>query len=105
MNDAERDQLAQRLSAMSLKDARNEIRKIDPAADMKYFRNAIWDEYHTLFLLPNAEISVTLVEKVDVQPTDSPDYSGPRGRTRLRTMYRYTGARVAPLDSRRNSRG
>lgn len=107
MNDAERDQLAQRLSAMSLKDARSEIRKVDPAADMKYFRNAIWDEYHTLFLLPNAEISVTLVEKVDTGPSDSTDHTRPRtsAPTLTRATYTYESARVAPLDSRRNSRG
>ncbi len=101
MNETEREQLAQRLSALSLKDARKEIRRLDRAADMKFYRNSIWDEYHTLFLLPNAGLSITLVEKGEVEQLDLPDTAGPKGRKRQALTYSYVGASVAPLDSRR----
>ena len=42
MDEAAREQLAQRLSAMSLRDAQKEVRALDPDADMKFWRNSIW---------------------------------------------------------------
>ncbi|MBN1966013.1 MAG: hypothetical protein JW910_15295 [Anaerolineae bacterium] len=100
MDDAEREQLARRLSALSLKEARSEIRRLDSKADLKYYRNSRWDEYHTLFVLPDKGLSITLVEKIDHKALDKRDYSGPPDRKRLETDYRFVEARVAPLDRR-----
>ncbi|HML25069.1 MAG TPA: hypothetical protein PKD09_25680 [Aggregatilinea sp.] len=97
MNETERDQLAQRLSAMSWKDARKEMRRIDPDAVMKLFRNSYHDEYRTLYLMPNQGISVTLVEKQDADVTDKPVISAP-GEKKMSVSYDYVGARVAPLE-------
>lgn len=98
MNEAEREELAQRLSAMSLKEVRNEIRRIDPNANLKFFRNSIWDEYHTLWLLPNAELSIILVEKGNVEKTNLPDHAGPTGQKRNAIEYDFVEARVDPLN-------
>ncbi len=97
MNETERDQLAQRLSAMSWKDARKEISRIDSNAVMKFFRNSYHDEYRTLYLLPRQGISVTLVEKQDAYVTDNAVETAP-GEKKLRVSYDYVGARVAPLE-------
>ncbi|WP_119068787.1 hypothetical protein [Aggregatilinea lenta] len=97
MNETERDQLAQRLSAMSWKDARKEMRRLDPAAVMKFFRNSYHDEYRTLYLLPSQRVSVTLVEKQDADVTDKAVLSAP-GENKLSVSYDYVGARVAPLE-------
>ena len=101
MDEAARDQLAQRLSAMSLKDARKEIRALDADANMKYFRNAIWDEYHTLFTLPNAGLNVILVEKGKFEQTDRKIGGGPIGWTALKAEYQYIEARVELLNQRK----
>lgn len=93
----EHGQLAQRLSALSFEEARREIRHLDPDADMKFFRNSYWDEYHTLFLLPNRNLSITLVEKSTVETTNRRDYSGPKDRKRQKVAYNYIEARVSPL--------
>lgn len=98
MDEAARDQLARRLSAMSLKDVRKEIRALDPAANMAFWRNAIWDEYHTLWLLPNAGISVTLVEKATFENSRHAIGGGPRGTKATKANFRYIEARVAPLE-------
>ncbi|MBN1202543.1 MAG: hypothetical protein JXJ20_11870 [Anaerolineae bacterium] len=98
MNQTERERLAKRLSALSLKQARQEMRRLDPAAEMKFWRNTMWDEYHTLFVLPGAGLTITLVERVDLEQTDKREFSGPKGRTRQKTAYRYIEARVDPLD-------
>ncbi len=98
MDEAARDQLARRLSAMSLNDARKEIRALDPQAELKFYRNAIWDELHTLWLLPNAGLSITLVEK-DKEKVLSEQAGGtPRGTKKLGVDFTYVEARVAPLD-------
>ncbi len=97
MTDAERQQLAERLSRLSLADARKEIRKLDRDATLKYFRNSMWDEYHTLWVLPNQDVAITLVEKADVDTLDRRDFTGPPSRRRLGVQYRYVEARVEPL--------
>jgi len=97
MNEAERRQLADRLSGLSLKHARQEIRKLDRDADLKYFRNSMWDEYHTLWLLPNQGLSITLVEKADIDQLDKRDFSGPPSRHKEAVSYEYVEARVEPL--------
>lgn len=98
MDQAARDQLARRLSAMSIKDARKEIRALDPQAELKYFRNAIWDEKHTLWLLPNAELSITLVEKEKEKLLDEHAGGMPRGIKKLGVDFSYLEARVGPLE-------
>lgn len=105
MDGATREQLAQRLSALSFKDAQKEIRALDPKADMKYFRNAIWHEYHTLFTLPNAGLSITLVEKGQLEETRHKIGGGPRGLKAEKAAFTYTEARVEPLTRPAHKRG
>ncbi len=97
MNDAEHQQLADRLSSLSFKAAHREVRKIDRDAVLKYFRNSYWDEYHTLWLLPNEGVEVTLVEKSDIDTLNQREYGGPPGTRRLAVEFQYVGARVEPL--------
>jgi hypothetical protein len=97
MNEAEREQLAKRLSAMSFKDARKEIRRLDQDADMVFWRNSMWDEYHSLWLLPNAGLSITLVEKVNRGQGKREIGGGPSGWKAEKTDFRYVEARVDPL--------
>jgi hypothetical protein len=105
MDDDARSQLAQRLSALSFKDARKEVRALDPQADMKYWRNAIWDEIHTLFTLPNAGLSVSLVEKAESKNSNRTIGGGPRGLKGKKVTYKYVEARVELLDRPAHKRG
>jgi hypothetical protein len=98
MDETAREKLAQRLSALSLKDARKEIYRMDPDTELKFFRNSIWDEYHTLFLMPNQDLSVTLVEKRDKDTLNKVDpASATRNRKKQEIDYNYVEARVEPL--------
>ncbi|MGQ9851006.1 MAG: hypothetical protein ACUVSU_13255 [Aggregatilineaceae bacterium] len=97
MDEAERERLARRLSAMKLSDVRKEIRALDRDAVLKYYRNAIWDEYHTLWLLPNAGVSITLVEKIRTKDGHREVGGGPRGWKAKDVEYVYLEARVEPL--------
>jgi hypothetical protein len=105
MDEAAREQLARRLSAMSLNDARKEVRAIDPKAELKFFRNAIWDEIHTLWLLPDANVSVTLVEKDEQRELAKQAGGMPRGVHKLHTDFSYVEARVETLDRPTAKRG
>ena len=98
MNDAERQQLADRLSGLSFRQAHREMRKLDPDAVLKYYRNSMWDEYHTLWLLPNKDLAITLVEKSDIDTLNQREYGAPPWKRRLSVSYRYVGARVEPLE-------
>ncbi|MBN1681026.1 MAG: hypothetical protein JW966_12125 [Anaerolineae bacterium] len=98
MDDTQRQALAERLSTMPYKKLRKEMRRLDPDADMQYWRNAVWDEYHTLYVLPNVGLTITLVEKTDVEQTDKRDFSGPPDRKKQKIDYQYIEARVAPVD-------
>lgn len=98
MDEAAREQFAQHLSAMALKEVRREIRSLDPDADMTFWRNAVQDEYHTLWLLPNAGISITLVEKVEFKNLSRSIGGGPGQWKGQKAEYRYLEARVKPLD-------
>jgi hypothetical protein len=71
---------------------------------MRFFRNSIWDEYQTLYVLPNAGISVTVVEKADVDEMNAVDHSSFRDQKKEKVSYHYVEARVASLDSRRPSK-
>jgi hypothetical protein len=105
MDEAEREQLAQRLSAMSLRDAQKELRALDPDVDMKFYRNSIWGEYHTLFTLPNAGLSVALVETDEVENTQKNIGGGPRGSKAQKIKYIYKGALVDVLTHPAHKRG
>ncbi len=105
MDETAREQLAKRLSAMKLKQVRNEIRALDPDADLKFHRNAIWGEYHTRWVLPNAGVSITLVEKMDTQDSNKRIGGGPRGLKAQKIRFRYVEARVEPLSHSLNGRG
>lgn len=98
MNDAERQQLADRLSGLTFSQAHREIRKIDRDAVLKHYRNTMWDEYHTLWLLPNKDVAITLVEKSDIDTLNQREYGGPPWQRRLGVTYQYVGARVEPLE-------
>lgn len=105
MDESERDQLARRLSALTLNQARKEIYGLDHAADMKYYRNARWHESHTLFTLPNAGLAITLVESVTISPSSKPNATGPAGSTLQTAAYRYERARVELLERPAHKRG
>jgi hypothetical protein len=105
MDDDARARLAKRLSAMSLKNARKEIRALDRDASMKFYRNSIWDEYHTLFTLPNAELSITLVEKDQTAQSNRKIGGGPTGSKAQKVRYEYVGVRVEPLTRPAHKRG
>ena len=62
MNEQEQQSLAEHLAELSYKKARAEIRKLDTGANLKYWRNSVKHEWHTLYELPNLNIKVTLVE-------------------------------------------
>lgn len=68
MTEQERLQLAQHLAEMKYKRARAEVRRLDPAAKLKYWRNSIKHEWHTAYELPTLGIKVTLVEIPDREP-------------------------------------
>ncbi len=97
IDEAAREQLARRLSAMKLKDVRKEIRALDPDAILKYYRNAIWDEYHTLWVLPNAGLSITIVERTTISDSNKEIGGGPRGMKAKKVEYVYIETRVEPL--------
>jgi len=64
MNEQEQKKLADHLASMSYNKARGEIRRLDTAANLKYWRNSMHtNEYHTLYELPNIGLKVILVEE------------------------------------------
>lgn len=97
MDEAAREELAKRLSEMSLREAVREMDNIDPDANMAFWRNSIWDEFHTLFLMPNEQVEVRLVEKSTVSDPLREVGGGPRGTKARRADYEYVEARVTPL--------
>ncbi|GEM_PF-952335 len=105
MDEAAREQLAKRLSAMSLREAQHEIRRLDPQAEMKFWRNAVRNEQHTLWVLPEQGVAVTLVERESRAPSNREIGGGPRGSKAQRASYEYVEARVAPLNRPAHKRG
>ena len=97
MDEAAREQLARRLSAMKLKDVRKEIHALDADAILKYYRNAMWDECHTLWVLPNAGLSITIVERATVSDSNKEVGGGPRGMKTKKVAFAYVETRVEPL--------
>jgi len=98
MDESERQQLAQRLSAVSMKDARKEILRLDSKATVEYWRNSYWDEYHTLYLLPNAGLSIALVEKSNLKDTNRTTASSRGDQKVQKVTFKYIEARVNPLN-------
>jgi hypothetical protein len=105
MDEAEREQLAQRLSGMSLRNAQKELRALDPDLDMKFWRNSIQGEYHTLFTLPNAGLSIALIETEEVENSQKQIGGGPRGTKAQKIKYHYKGAQVDTLSHPAHKRG
>ena len=68
MNEQERQTLAEHLAKLNYKKARAEIRKLDASAKLKYWRNSVKNEWHTLYELPTVGIKVTLVEVAEREP-------------------------------------
>lgn len=99
MDESAREQLAERLTNMSLRHAMREMRSIDPKANMVTWRNSIWDEFHTIFLLPNEGVEVRLIEKSTVKESKRNREIGgvPSGVKSRNAEYEYVEARVAPL--------
>ncbi len=97
MDESERQQLAQRLSAMSMKDARKEILRLDPQSTVEFWRNTYWDEYHTLYLLPNAGLSIILVEKSNMKDMDRAIASSRGDQKVQKVTFKYFEARVDQL--------
>ena len=63
LSEQERQQLAEKLAEMSYKQARKEVRRLDPDADLKMWRNSVGhNEMHTMYELPNLNSRVILVE-------------------------------------------
>jgi hypothetical protein len=90
MNEKERQELAERLAELSYKKARSEIRKLDPDANLKYWRNAIGAEWHTAYELPNKGVKISLLEK----PEHEPIYQS----SLVTAKPIYVEARVEPLE-------
>jgi hypothetical protein len=105
VDEASRKQLAQRLGAMKLNEARGEIRALDRDANMVFWRNAMWDETQTRYLLPNAGLSITLVEKTNEHDDNKTIGGGPRGTHAIEVEYHYVEARVDLLDRPAHKRG
>lgn len=102
MNTTNYEQLANRLSELSFKAARKEILRLDSDANLKYWRNSIGDEYHSLFELPNAGLGITLVEEQSQKSTEKADdnSANPDNHKKMRISYSYREARVEPLTHR-----
>ncbi len=78
LSEQERQQLAEKLASMKYKQARKEIRRLDPDADLKIWRNSVGhNEWHTMYELPNLNSRVILVEqehREDKGDRDQVDY-------------------------------
>ncbi len=107
MDESAREQLAERLSKMKLRHAMREMRSIDPNANMVTWRNSIWDEFHTIFLLPNEGVEVRLIEKSTVKESKRNREIGgmPSGVMSRSAEYEYVEARVTALDRPAFKRG
>ena len=69
MDTQERQDLAQHLAEMTYKRARREVRKLDPNAVLRYWRNSVGPNYwHTMYVLPGVGLKVTLIEEHQTEP-------------------------------------
>lgn len=94
MNEKERQNLAERLAKLSYRRARGEVRRLDTAAKLKYWRNAVGREWHTMYELPNVGLRVTLVENPVREPIEK---LGPNGVHLVSVDPQYIEARVEEL--------
>jgi hypothetical protein len=97
MDEAQREELAERLQKMDLRSAVREIRTLDKDANMKFWRNSIHHEYQTVFELPNLEVNVVLVEKGTFETSNRKVGGGPSGWKAVKAEYDYVEARVQPF--------
>ncbi len=86
LTEAERQKLAEKLAGLSYKGARKELRRLDPDANLKFWRNSLKNETHTAYELPNLGVRVILVERHDARPISD--------KTLQKVKYYYTEARV-----------
>jgi hypothetical protein len=91
MTEQERQNLAERLAKVSYKKARAQVRSLDTQAKLKYWRNAIKHEWHTMYELPNMGLRVTLVEIPVREPISK---QGPNGVHLVSVDPQYVEARV-----------
>lgn len=90
MNEEERQALAERLANMKYQRARSQMRKLDPQARLKHWRNSVnMKEWHTTYELPTIGIRVILVERPETKPKE--------GTHLVRSKPVYIEARVEPL--------
>jgi hypothetical protein len=89
LSEQDQQELAQKLAKMNYRKARKEIRRLDPEADLKIWRNAVGPETHTMYELPTFGIRVILVEERHGKTKE--------GRKGIMMNYLYTEARVEPI--------
>lgn len=88
LNEAERQELAERLAGKSLKAARREVRRLDRDANLKIWRTSVSNEIHTTYELPNLGVRVILIEDTDTKPIPDSQL--------VRREFVYAEARVEP---------
>lgn len=89
LNEQDQRELAEKLAKLSYRKARREIRRLDPEANLKLWRNGVGPgEIHTMYELPTYGVRVILVEQGHGKMND---------RGGIRKSYLYTEARVEPL--------
>lgn len=105
MDEAARQDLAQQLGEMKIRKAMRTVRNMDRDANMIMWRNAVKDEYHTVFLLPNEGVIVTLVEQNSVSASERKIGGGPQGLKAQNVEFTYVEARVTDLERPAQKRG
>ncbi|NJL94563.1 MAG: hypothetical protein HC915_12990 [Anaerolineae bacterium] len=82
MSEQEMKDLAEHLAKMRMKRARNEIRRLDTEARLKFWRNAVgMQEWHTTYELPGLGVRVVLVENRCIRPPAKRAWCGPKPNT------------------------
>jgi hypothetical protein len=93
MDEQERQALAKHLAGFKFQRARSEIRRLDPSAILKFWRNGVGHHLHTVYELPNLSLRVILVE--------APETKAIPDSTLVRSNPRYIEAQVQPLPARK----
>lgn len=96
--ETEREVLARHLSNLAFGDAIREIGHVDCDANMVMWRNPTGDEFHTVFLLPNAELTITLVEKNTVVCSENGIGEALKGVKARHSDIRYVDVRITDLE-------
>ncbi len=105
MDDTARQDLARQLGEMTVRKAMRTVRGMERDANMIMWRNAIWHEYHTVFLLPTEGLTITLVEKNTVVASEHEIGGGPEGSKAQDVEFTYIEARVTELERPAHKRG